>query len=267
VFYDALDSKDKYESEQNEQAAFTAHGIPFRMYIAKFNGGRYIADDVKEAHLKSCVFFVRNEDDNCLYAALFAALAYRDRKVVIDNTEHTFDKHDFERDRSMSNYNVQSKTRNLRYFTLKLKELLDQDDNATDDQVIAAFEATYNVSVCVVHEDAFSFEAVTSASQLCLLRQMQPYPHYNVLTNFVTYARLVNQKYTQYNYCYEHHDWYDRKRNKQCEKCVTNQKFCCYCRMFHEIADVDSTPSFKCATCDKLLHTKGCCDGHIKICR
>jgi hypothetical protein len=91
VFYDALDSKDKYESEQNEQAAFTAHGIPFRMYIAKFNGGRYIADDVKEAHLKSCVFFVRNEDDNCLYAALFAALAYRERKVVIDNTEHTFD--------------------------------------------------------------------------------------------------------------------------------------------------------------------------------
>jgi hypothetical protein len=37
--------------------------------------------------------------------------------------------------------------------------------------------------------------------------------------------------------------------------------------MFHEIADADSTPAFKCNNCDKLLHTKVCCDGHMKICK
>jgi hypothetical protein len=125
VFYDALDSKDKYENEQNEQAVFLERGIPFRMFITKFNGDRYIEDKDKEAHLKSCVFFVRNEDDNCLHAALFAALAYRDRKVMIDNTEHKFEGREFETGRSMSNYNAQCKTHNLRFFTYKLKELLE----------------------------------------------------------------------------------------------------------------------------------------------
>jgi hypothetical protein len=140
------------------------------MFITKFNGGRYIEDVDKETHLKNCVFFVRNDDDNCLYAALFAALARRDNKFIIDNDTYEFDSHSFENGRALCNYNIKCKTKNLRFFTLKLKELLEQDDNATDDQVISAFEETYNVNVCVVHEDAFSFEAVTSENQLCLLR-------------------------------------------------------------------------------------------------
>jgi hypothetical protein len=132
------------------------------MFIAKFNGGRYIEDADKETHLKSCVFFVRNDDDNCLYAALFAALAHRDNQFTIDNDTYEFDSDSFKPTRALSNYSVKCKTKNLRFFTLKLKELLQQDDDSTDDQVIAAFEEAYDVNVCVVHEDAFSFEAVTS---------------------------------------------------------------------------------------------------------
>jgi hypothetical protein len=103
------------------------------MFISRYNGGRYIDDPVKEARSKGCVFFIRNDDNNCLYAALFAALARRDKQVILNGTTYTFDKREFETGRSMSNYNAQCKTHNLRYFTLKLKELLELDDGATDD--------------------------------------------------------------------------------------------------------------------------------------
>jgi hypothetical protein len=184
------------------------------MFIPKYDGGMYIPDAIKEAHLKSCVFFVRNDDNNCLYAALFLAYAYKRKYFQLDNLKHEFNSKHFETGRALSNYNVTSKTFNLRYFTLKLKALLECYDNATDEQVIAAFERMYEVSVCVLHEDAFKFEAVSSADYLCLLRQTQPTPHYNVLTDFVTYARLANDKYKQYNYCYEHMHWFYRKNGK-----------------------------------------------------
>jgi hypothetical protein len=104
---------------------FGTRGIPFRMYISHFNGGRYIEDLNKEQRLKSCVFFVRNEDDNCLYAALFLAMAYRDKCFKIDGEEYKFDSHAFKAGRALSNYNERCRTNNLRFFTLKLKTLLE----------------------------------------------------------------------------------------------------------------------------------------------
>jgi hypothetical protein len=103
------------------------------MYITRFKGGKYIENVEKETRLKKCVFFIRNDDDNCLYAALFVALAKRDNKVILDGTEYTFTYHDFETNRSLSNYAEKSKTENLRFYTLKLKALLEQDDDATDE--------------------------------------------------------------------------------------------------------------------------------------
>jgi hypothetical protein len=106
MFYDSLNNTDLYETDQKELDAFSKNGIPFRMIIVKFNGGKYIEDIAKEARFKGCVFFVRNDDDNCLYAALFAALAYRDKKFLIGGETHTFEKREFETNRSLSNYKV-----------------------------------------------------------------------------------------------------------------------------------------------------------------
>jgi hypothetical protein len=53
--------------------------------------------------------------------------------VILDGTEYTFTYHDFATDRSLSNYAEKSKTKNLRFYTLKLKALLEQDDDATDE--------------------------------------------------------------------------------------------------------------------------------------
>jgi hypothetical protein len=64
--------------------------------------------------------------------------------------------------------------------------------------------------------------------------QTQPNPHYNVIYDYIKYARIVCIAKKQYEYCELHQEWYYRNLGKQCVKCVTNQKFCCMCQTYHE---------------------------------
>jgi hypothetical protein len=75
---------------------FGEDGIPFRMMIQQFDY-QYVYDKLKEEVYKTSVYFVKNTDDNCLYAALFLAYAKRNGDFTIDGQKYSFDKNSFQR--------------------------------------------------------------------------------------------------------------------------------------------------------------------------
>jgi hypothetical protein len=60
------------------------------MYIAHYIGGKYVYDKVQVELFNKCVFYVKNTDDNCLYAALFSAYAKHYGKFMLNGKEHEF---------------------------------------------------------------------------------------------------------------------------------------------------------------------------------
>jgi len=55
-------------------------------------GQCYVEDTVFETTMKESVIFVRNTDNNCLYAALFIALVHKSKKgenYILNNAHFT----------------------------------------------------------------------------------------------------------------------------------------------------------------------------------
>ena len=103
-----------------------------------------------------------------MYAALFAAYAYKFEKFEINGETFEFDKHF--RERGMQDYKEISKTKNLRFFTLLLKELLNgSNENLADQEIINRFKMLYNVNVLILDEKAESMIGATSEDLVLIL--------------------------------------------------------------------------------------------------
>jgi ethanolamine ammonia-lyase large subunit len=85
---------------------------------------------------------------------------------------------------------------------MKLKELMEMDDNAKDIEIINKFNKLYNVNVIVFecHQEL----KMPQKDDLMLMYQTQPYPHHNIIYDYIKYARIVCEAKKEYEYCEMH---------------------------------------------------------------
>ena len=130
-FYDSIkNTKEGMYEDYDPKITFAKEGIPFRVYIPA-KGKYYLIDAEYEQKFASSIYFVKNTDENCLYAALFCAFAYKFNKFQINGETFQFDKNF--KERAMQDYKQISKTKNLRFFALLLKELLNPNSESLTD--------------------------------------------------------------------------------------------------------------------------------------
>ena len=72
-------AKEGFYEEFDAKAWFTKEGIPFRVFIPK-KGKYYLIDEEYEKKFNRSIYFVKNSDENCLFAALFCAYVYKFNK-------------------------------------------------------------------------------------------------------------------------------------------------------------------------------------------
>ncbi|CAL6102645.1 Conserved_hypothetical protein [Hexamita inflata] len=258
AFYFGMHNPDLYNDGNPESTNqfLQNEGIQFQMFF-KEQGGKYISNPVFEKKFSKALYFVRNNDDACLYAALFLAYVYKMRAITLGEVEYKFSQNDFMR--KLQKYQ-DNQNQNLFHFTqLLINEL--QINEPYDNQIIRSFESHFQKRVLIINQNEEMSNLPDSPDQLILYKTNEP--HYTVVTSYTAFIGNINAKFDSkyYSYCYQHQNWFDKKY--KCKHCIGNCKKCFACQKYHE----NKGELQVCDACGIKYYKGECEEAHKKICK
>ncbi|KAH0572029.1 Transmembrane domain-containing protein [Spironucleus salmonicida] len=220
----------------------------FQIGLLRKNSGNAYEEDKQIKYLyKRSIFFVRNNDEKCLYAAIISAsikkTTYCQWQIYFQNQQLNI--HDSQR--CIQSWKItqklfnKCKSYNLYFFTQLLFGFISiVGDDLSGEEIVQRAGSVFELNILRLTL-ANQNDILPSRTEDLLLVQNKTANykgHYNVIMEYKQYVNTIKPLYKDYNYCYQHR-LFTYRRNK-CKNCVLvgavdQEYYCQLCCYKHEL--------------------------------
>ncbi|KAH0576071.1 hypothetical protein SS50377_21614 [Spironucleus salmonicida] len=261
--------KDKDEFYVSEVDSQYAEGYQIGL-VCRNVGNGYQQNATVEQKFKGPIFFVKNNDHNCLYAAIIATFTKKSKTV---DKKHIFQLGAkpyamativFDAGKALQTYldkpldKTQARNQYLQYFTHMLINEINKDaEELADTEILIRAERYLNIKIRVTEVNKVNDLYPNSEMELLLVLCSG---HYNVIMDFKQCINTINPMHKEYIYCYQHQNLFHKKN--QCYECtqaeeVATKYYCTFCNYSH-VRSQDNK-SYQCQNCRTQLHNTPDC--------